>query len=183
MARNRYLEEFVMLKSAPDLLAMKLYPNAKEITEAMGMFHAAVPGGQMKLCGLKHTALVIGDGNTPRLAAMLAFRTNWDVVSVDPRFKKFSWDKIDRLTTFVGTIEELGVVDCKGMPAILFYPHSHASFEAGVKAMANYSSLKLVAMPCCVPVPDSWMCRRHIAYRDKNVTSEKNMIHIWEATC
>jgi len=179
MRRNRYLEEFTMLTCAPDLLLAKVYPNAKEITEAMGMFHAAIPYGELKLCGVPHTAVVVGDGHTPRLGALLAFRTNWNVYSVDPemRVDKYA-NAFKRLVILKDKIENVKI-DCAGQPAVLFMPHSHANMCDAIASLDNYETLKVISMPCCVSIPEAWSRVPHTAYADKDVNSEKNWIHIW----
>lgn len=180
MRHNRHLEEFLMLKCAPDLLIAGVYPNTKEITEAMGMFHAAIPYGELKLCGVPHTAVVVGDGHTPRLGALLAFRTNWNVYSVDPemRIEKYA-NVFRRLCTLKSKIEDTKI-DCAGQPTILFLPHSHADMNAAVGSLDNWATLKVISMPCCVSIPENWSTRKHVVYRDKDVNSDKNWVHIWE---
>ena len=180
MNRNRYLEEFVSLRCAADLLALKLYPNAKEITEALGLFHAVAPFRQLKKCLGHRTALVVGDGVTPRLGAMLAFRMPWTVVSVDPEMRRTDWD-IHGLTCVKSKVESISPVDCAGGPAVLFLPHSHAPTDVCVTKLVNYSRLTIVNMPCCVPVPEVWNRIPHRVYRDLDVISNgADRINKWE---
>lgn len=66
-----YIDQFIGLKSAGDMLNLGLFPNAKEITESYAMFEAT-----RKLYPLvKHeepaTCIVIGDGVKPRTAGFL----------------------------------------------------------------------------------------------------------------
>lgn len=35
---SRYLDEFVRFSRSPELLSLKLFPNAKEITESFGAY-------------------------------------------------------------------------------------------------------------------------------------------------
>ena len=176
---NRHLEEFLMLKCAPDLLIAGVYPNTKEITEAMGMFHAAIPYGELKLCGVPHTAVVVGDGHTPRLGALLAFRTNWNVYSVDPEMRIDKYANVFRRLVVLKDKIENTTIDCAGQPTVLFLPHSHADMSVAIARLDNYASLKVINMPCCVSIPEDWGRVPHTAYIDKDVNSPKNWIHIW----
>ncbi|EEY62651.1 uncharacterized protein PITG_14429 [Phytophthora infestans T30-4] len=93
----RYLNEFVgKLHCAPALLQHGLFPDAKEVTESMALFNAVrryiEPKSEeesLKINGKHDGIVVVGDGNTPRTAAMFAFRMRgWKCYSVDPAMEK-----------------------------------------------------------------------------------------------
>ncbi|KUF99151.1 Histone-lysine N-methyltransferase [Phytophthora nicotianae] len=95
----RYLNEFVgKLHCAPALLQHGLFPDAKEVTESMALFNAVRryiepknKGESLKENGKHDGIVVVGDGNTPRTAAMFAFRMRgWKCYSVDPAMEKGS---------------------------------------------------------------------------------------------
>ncbi len=188
MSANEYMNEFVQLSCAPELLEAKIFPNAKEITESMGMFHAALwdspataltterPG--MSACGENHIAVVVGDGSTPRTGALLAYRTRWDVYSIDPNLKEKDWH-IKRLTTLVSKAEDIDKLNCEGRRCYVFFPHSHAPMAKALERIVNWSERRVIAMPCCYEIEGSWARRPHIAYQDLRVTSPKNWVHIW----
>lgn len=139
--RLRYLDELLSLRCAGDLLAAGLFPRtaaAKEMTESMAAFHAAlhhVPWTNAK--DTTTTAIVVGDGATPRTAALFALRTGWEVHSVDPLLK-VRWTSsasgyprpygIDRLTVHPARAEETAIT-CSG-DVVIVAMHSHASYEA-----------------------------------------------------
>ena len=81
----RFLDTFLRWDCGRLLLAMGLFPNSQEITESM----ACVETIGEKLPDVRTASgdvvvVVIGDGRTPRTAALLAMRTKWQVISVDP---------------------------------------------------------------------------------------------------
>ena len=182
--RNKYLEEFPFLKCSLDLLTWKLYPNAKEITEAMGLFSAAIQnlGRGMEACSWDARAVIFGDGRTPRLGALLAMRTRWQVVSVDPLLQPEHWEQIERLTILPCKGEAIPLpLDLDNRVTFIFFPHSHAPMIECLARIKNYSSRTIIVMPCCVPIAKTWVTKPHIMYRDMNVISPKNEIHIWKS--
>jgi hypothetical protein len=73
----RYLNEFIKLRCAPELLTLRVFPDAKEITEAMSVLSAwrahilplaaALPPAA---AGERRCIVCVGDGCTPRSAAL-----------------------------------------------------------------------------------------------------------------
>ena len=67
-----YLDEFIKLDCAPNLLAARpmMFPDVKEITESMGLYNAfrrhILPTFQSNPPTGKCAMVVIGDGATPR---------------------------------------------------------------------------------------------------------------------
>merc|ERR1719242_515792 len=120
----RYIDEFLSLKCAEDLIAHKIYPNGKEITESFSVLHALrtyLNASSKDLSSdwdyhfenSKVTAVVIGDGATPRIASLLCFITKWNAVySVDPMLKiknNKSWNRIRHLQCKRSKIEDLSI--------------------------------------------------------------------------
>ena len=71
----RYLTEFVRLKCGPDLLALKVFPNAKEVTESVAAHTALREWPGAREFGRPWRAYVIGDGHAPRTGAFIAMMT------------------------------------------------------------------------------------------------------------
>ena len=81
----RFLDSFLRWECGRTLLGMNLFPNAQEITESMACLAAITEAlGEGCTAETDAIAVVIGDGRTPRTAALLAMRTKWQVVSIDP---------------------------------------------------------------------------------------------------
>lgn len=80
-----YVDRFLKWDCGPALLEMGLFPNAKEISESMACLLAIDNHLQLRFDSADVLCIVVGDGATPRTAALLAARTKWKrVVSIDP---------------------------------------------------------------------------------------------------
>lgn len=188
---KKHVADFFRLKCAPDLLALKVFPNVKEITASMGAFRA-MDWLLKEACGLDlgnpNIALVsVGDGATPRTAALFAFRTGWMCWSIDPHARQnVAWDmKMRRLLVIGKRVEDLGRFDlavemerlglrCEQVVIVLV--HSHARM-GDVLAHVVAPRRHVISIPCCVPheIPN----RFYFGYADKDVWSPKNTVKVW----
>lgn len=180
--RLRYLDEVLSLRCTADLLAAGLFPAraaAKEITETCAAFHAArhhVPWTDT--CDPSTTVVVVGDGSTPRTAAMFALRTRWSCHAVDPALARptLRIAQIDRLTLHRRVAEETTVQT--GADVVLVAVHSHASFEAALSSVPDARRVAYVAVPCCVAkalapfAPDE-------VYEDEGILSPDRRVYVW----
>lgn len=176
----KYLDDFIAMKCAPDLLALEIFPNAKEISESMGAFAAVEKSlGHQALNDSATHVVCPGDGHRPRTAAMFAFRSRWTAWSIDPQLKAIRLDAlrrpIERLRQFSCPIEQFELPPCSR--AIVVAVHSHARLGAAVQACRNAESLHVVAIGCCVPQeldrpPDR-------VYVDRRIMSPRNEIRVW----
>jgi len=175
---TRYIEEFLNLRCAPDLLRFKVFPKngiTKEITECMGAFHALRDLLSAKsFARTDITVYVVGDGTTPRMGALLAHMTRWNVFSVDPRMRDETWTTIRGLTCIPKKIEDVEIQE--GALTLVVGIHNHAPLE-GVWNRIHGPKI-CIAIPCCVPQsvgrdPDQ-------EYNDPGILSEKNHILIWK---
>jgi len=176
---RKYINEFFRLKCAPDLMLLKVFPNAKEITESLAAFNA-VQKIVMPQTGIQYkdenvVVFVVGDGHTPRTGALFAMRTNWNVISIDPVMRPFHGN-VKRLETITGRIEELDEFINYSMKAIIVLVHSHATVKACLSSI-KLPERHLVAIPCCVPqdIPNT----TYFGYTDTNIWSEKNQVKVW----
>lgn len=169
----RYFDEFVNLRCAPDLLSYGLFPNAKEITESMAAFHAwrkyfrfLDPGDpDISVC-------VVGDGSTPRTAALFAMRTAWQVWSVDPalRVQTTSWKRINRLYVKNDKIEKH---NNKWFDLVVLV-HAHVLLS-DIEAMSD----NIICIPCCYPQNEFRGRQPDIDYWDYGIWSPKRNVKIW----
>lgn len=181
---NRYIEEFVRLRCSPDLLARRVFPNAKEITESFAAYSAAKTL-DWSFKDRSINVVVVGDGTTPRTGATFAFRTGWRVTSVDPRLKGTLWNT-DRLNCFIGRIEDFQLVSSR--PVLIVAVHNHACLTAAVRSI-KAPLTACIAIPCCkkqeirmpnpcppfyVPVPPDY------DFADPGIWSDKNKVLIWK---
>jgi hypothetical protein len=177
---KHHIENFFRWKCASDILALDIFPNAKEVTESLGAFFAVrnhvISPTKLKELSDSNIALVsVGDGNTPRTAATFAFRTAWTCYSIDPRLKKTDWP-IKRLTCLKRRVEEDTLDLTSFEQVIIVMVHSHATIKNTLKHIKG-RKIHLVCIPCCVlqDIPD----KSFIGYKDSGIWSEKNDVKIW----
>ena len=86
---TRYIDEFIRLDCAPLLLELKIFPDSKEITEAMSTFHAYrrfIQPNIPKVSLGRKCVVCVGDGSTPRCASIFALRCKgWEAIAIDPQ--------------------------------------------------------------------------------------------------
>lgn len=152
----RYLNEFVRLNCAPELLAAKVFPDAKEITESMAALAAIrslAHNYEVDLYDPCVMLLDVGCGSTPRTAALFAFLTKWACHAIDPKLHD-RWKQniygIDRLLCWQQTwqnFELLGDLSCLVVVAV----HAHVDLQHIMQVLSrSYQGLVLVAaIPCC----------------------------------
>ena len=171
---NRYLDRFIKSKASVDLLKYKIYPNAKEVTEAYGMLNAAK---EYLLRDINWKIICVGDGSTPRCGALFAFHTRHEVFSVDPALPKDHAEKyldIDRLHTVPYQIQDC---DYSGKNGLIISCHSHAKLSIVLKH-CKYENTVLISMPCCVP-DDLDKSLLHSYNEDWGVHSPQRRINIY----
>jgi len=171
---TRHMRKFMAFNCAPDILLRKIFPNGKEITESMGAFEGVrkhIIRSDDLLRNENITLVSVGDGNTPRTAALFAFLTKWNCISIDPNMKDEDWE-IDRLTTYKNKVEEL---DLFFDDVIIVGVHSHAKMSATLEHIKG-KRRSLLAIPCCVSYNDF---EADMEYRDAGIWSPRNLVKIW----
>lgn len=173
---GRHLNEFLASKCAPDMLTLKLFPNTKEITESMGAYNAVRRVLRWDLSDRTISCFVVGDGCTPRTGALFAFRSAWQVTSIDPALKG-AWNKIDRLTVIPKRIEDAGPFNVDG-DALIVAVHSHAELQPCLDRIRARGTLAVVALPCCVDLQIPGVAPSKV-YDDLAVWSPKREVRVW----
>lgn len=182
-ASLRYLDEITKLKCGPDLLALGIFPNAKEITESFAAFNSVRRQISSKLCDENGMCIVIGDGVSPRTGAVTVYRSRWNVYSVDPSMRMNTLratsqnPAIHRLHRIPKRIEDawgdLKEPASKASFVVILAVHSHAPLE-----MPSWLDPELViAIPCCVP--QSLGRQTSFTYEDWGIHSPKRKVHVW----
>ncbi|OWZ16112.1 hypothetical protein PHMEG_00010150 [Phytophthora megakarya] len=190
----RYLNEFVgKLHCAPALLQHGLFPYAKEVTESMALFNAVrryiepkTKGETQKDNGKHDGIVVVGDGNTPRTAAMFAFRMRgWKCYSVDPAMEKGTsersrgWADVSNLVVVRNKIENVRIALRR---AIVVLVHAHVTLDQALSAVQAEEVCGVVTMPCC-----NWYGQQEslfgrgpdLVYDDFSVLSDHREIRLW----
>lgn len=175
----RYLSELTQLRCGPDLLALNVFPNAKEVSESFGAFRAAreqlhdygFPLGDPRI-----TCVCVGDGVSPRTGATFAFRSAWNCFSVDPALRS-KWQtarkSVDRLEVIPGRIE------CQGFTSdrvVVVAVHSHARLEAALRTI-RANRVAVIAIPCCVDQVLPWA--PDLEYEDFGILSPRRTVKVW----
>lgn len=178
---TNYIDRFMGMKLAPDMLINKLFPDSKEITESFGMYEA-----MKRVCielGIKLSdnvkCVVVGDGHRCRTGALIAFCSNFNCISIDPEMNldpllttdKRRFVRVDRARCFI----QDGEWDYSEYEhTFIIHPHSHAKLSQSL-AHIKGKHRHLISMQCCV--------KDDIAggteYRDKYVHSPHNLIRYW----
>lgn len=175
----RYMNEFIRLnKSGSDMLHLGLFPDAKEVTESYGALNAVrTKLKQYDFNDPDITLVSVGDGTTPRTAALFAFRTKWNCISIDPLLKNCCdyEEKIQRLTCYDSKVEEIYPTLLDFERVVIVAVHSHASLQ-NILQHVKGKVRSLVAIPCCVPYVHSI---KSIEWQDSGIWSPKNTLKVW----
>lgn len=147
----KLIDRFLNLRVAPLLMSAVSWSGkpAKEITESYATLKAVLAHAEERgfdRAAARVSVLVVGDGTSPRTAALVACLTGWTVTSIDPLLRVDGpHPEIRRLTCVRGRLEEHPELRAD----IVIGVHSHATPKATRAAVLPGGFL--VVMPCCVP--------------------------------
>jgi hypothetical protein len=92
-----YIDRVFGMRCFEDLVRMRVFPDAKDISESYGALQAAIRRGLGggTTCSSREAerrrgvlCIAIGDGATARSACLAAYLTSWNAVSVDPALRE-----------------------------------------------------------------------------------------------
>ena len=213
---SRYVTELLKLACGPELVRLRLFPDAKELTESFAANNAARSflwsknaAGRARVdpADAAVTCVAVGDGNTPRTAALFAFLTRWHCVAVDPEMVEWrewrkrrgvvdadddgdgdrpgvptgAWGGVRRLRAFRKKIQEVRV-ECE--KAVLVLVHAHVSLaECLAQVQTRSGRCSAVILPCC-----NWYQKlRHpegapplAEYDDGSVASPQRTVRVFD---
>lgn len=171
----KYFDELTQSCKFQLMLNLKLFPNAKEISESMAMYSAIKNKLKLPLDG-GFNCVVVGDGHTPRTASLIAMHSNYKCYSIDPNLKmKFTWKRIERLSMYDMKVESVSMKFDEH--TIIILPHSHVNLKTCLEQISA-PSYTLITMDCCFD--NSLKQNPDIEYCDDAIWSIKNKIKIWE---
>lgn len=185
IVKAKYLNRYFQLNSIEELSKNRLFPNIKEITESMSfiyLFEKYLYKWDKSLYKNPDvTVIVVGDGKTPRTAALINFLTPYKTISIDPEMDDSKdWSYISNLTTYKGKFEDwiekvyIPSIYFGKRPVIILYPHSHAPI---ILTERIHSGKKwVIKLECCTKDKLSTPC---FMYQDKYIMSPKNTFYIW----
>ena len=221
-SHSRYVTELLTLTSGPELLRLRIFPDAKELTESFAAHNAArtylyprddFGGAKVKSAvdPADHsvTLIAIGDGTTPRTAALFAFLTKWQCVAIDPMMVPWEtwrkqkriddeahektknekqrnsndgeWGGIHRLNAYRKKIQETRF-ECE--KAVLVMVHAHVSLTECLSQVKTRSgTCSAVILPCC-----NWFGKLNhprgdapiAEYDDENVSSPQRLVRVFD---
>ena len=129
------------------------FPNAKEVTETFGAFHAVkqyLP--HIRQGDPKVSVIVVGDGHSPRTGLLFALSSAWDVYSVDPAMRLKYRGLHDRLMLANMKIEDVvGWSSLVDRRVLIVAVHSHAELKHAITKVRGCAGMDVVSIPCCVP--------------------------------
>ena len=204
-----YLDEFLQLRCAPDIIEMGLFPNAKEITESFAIWAAIrrhifpqLSTSTSPVDNRQNAIIVVGDGMTPRTAALCAYLTKglWQCFSIDPMLQYDTYTDMiflhRRSTTTADHCKEwtsirglrmarakIQAVSIQCRQAIVVMMHAHVSIEDAIAAVDTSEGIVgIVTCPCCnwAAVQETWLDQApQQQYTDVKLLSAKNQMNVW----
>jgi hypothetical protein len=173
----RYFDEFMRLKCAPDLLKLKLFPNAKEVSESFAALRAVRKIMKAESFGDDSIKLIdVACGSTPRTAALFAFLTKWKIFAVDPVLKhQGRYDAVNNLTCHSKKIEE--VEFWSDSTVVVTAVHAHVKLDVILKRI-HAPRIVLIAMPCCQPLELKEEPEKE--YEDYGCWSPHRTVKVWD---
>lgn len=163
-----------------DILISGVFPNMKEFSESLAFYNAL---NILQTDTSKDTkCFVIGDGNTPRTATLIAFMTKFNVFSIDPILSKPPKIPVDRLTCIKDRAENFvhGNTSPKD-EAIIMLPHSHITGKCLEKFINtnNIQNCIIIDMPCCVERGKIFNTFPTKVYTDYSVASPRREMYVY----
>lgn len=185
----KYLDAFVTWKCAPDLLALRVFPNAKEITEAISPWNVCRKVlGEPRFGEESVNVYCVGDGVTPRAGAVFAFRSRWRVWSIDPGMRLSPrFDVVKRLTLVPKTVEDFIAQDLAGVPEadlhVIVAMHSHGQiaglWNALPKPLEGRLQRLAIACPCCKDLGAGMPREPRRMWTDRGIWSPQRTVLTW----
>lgn len=180
---TRYFDQLLRLRCREDLLANRVFPDAKELTESFAAADAVLHKANLDPADTDITAVVVGDGTTPRTAATLALRTPWRVVSVDPALRLDvvqKWPRrIDRLEVVPVAVQTLEV----GLSGrcVVVVVHAHVGLDESIRSVERCSGdvVAAVAIPCCGWLHEAPGLTVVADYEDWGIWSPERRVITW----
>lgn len=196
-----YLDQLFSMDCFPDVVSLKAFASAKDVSESMGAIQAACTHGPKDDANARVKCLCIGDGSTPRTAVLACFLKKWECVSIDPVLRE-EWGGprphgVRGLTGFVGTLEEflkqpnddsasVGEYD----HLVLLCVHSHARLTGdasvpNIMARCGNVPTTLVSLPCCPRFRSQKDVGRKpdVVYEDDCIFSACRRVEVWKFDC
>ena len=195
---NIYVEKFLNSNCAADILPLftnytQVSKRNKEISESMSCLDAALRYSGFDPKDPDVFCYVVGDGIRPRTGMLVAYFTQWNVLSIDPVLDMDWWENYhsfkanegfapQRLALFRRKIEDMSLEENE--KSVIILPHSHADLGATLVSIPGKSSI--IELPCCTNFHDKLRSKKavehfgYMSYMDFDILSPKRTMHIWK---
>jgi hypothetical protein len=183
MPTTRYVDQLLSSRCREELIMNRVFPNAKEVTESFAAVDAARRWAAVGFDDDDVTAVVVGDGSTPRTAATLALRTRWRCLSVDPALRP------DRVAEWPLPIRRLELrsqrVQALDEPidgrCIVLAVHAHVELQKAVAAVERCGGdvVAAVAICCCGYRHDLTGYDLAADFEDWGIWSPERRVRVW----
>jgi hypothetical protein len=193
-----YIDSFLRWDCGLTLLNLSMFPKndrTKEISESMACL-AAVDKHLSDILHFKDEkvlCLVVGDGSTPRTAALLAFRTRWArIISVDPALSASpelakKWEGVARLQLSSKRIQDCTFEVDDEKHVLLVLPHAHVSADVALGSLhfkpgVPLPTISIVQLPCCWVLWHEQVCGKHAdkSFKDPAVFATARCVKVWQ---
>ena len=189
----KYLNRYIRLKASADMQALELFPNLKEIQESFSIFNVIESYILKRDTNIDRNkenhvlCFVVGDGTTPRTAAVINFMTKWDTISCDPIMRnpaKYAGIKRCYVRTSKG--EDIAHIVRERVDIIeydyifLIFPHSHIPNTNEIYKHFTDKKVWIINMPCCHKKQDDYLpLKEWVSFKDDAVASPENTIKVY----
>lgn len=185
MPTTRYMDQLLALRCREELVLNEVFPDAKEMTESFAAADAAIHRAGLHARSDAVTAVVVGDGSTPRTVATLALRTSWRTISVDPALRAdrvARWPlTIERLELHAGKVQTLEA-ELSGS-CVVISVHAHVKLERAIEAVrrCNGDPVAAVAIGCCGFEHRAPGMTLSADYLDWGIWSPERRVMVWQS--
>jgi hypothetical protein len=186
----RHITWLLRMDTLPEIWALGLWKDAKEVTESVGTVRAAFPF--VSPTDARVVCVVAGDGTRARTGAFAAFSTSWTVASVDPELRA-EWTGPSPMGVQRLHGARLPLRDWvmprdwapEGTTLLLLLPHAHVTDDeaAGWVAANVPPRCRTVAvhLPCCGKCAWSDATWRELQrFEDGAIASPKRLVRVLE---
>lgn len=193
MVSSRYLNRYIKLNSSEEMQRLQLFPNAPEVTEVFSILNIIESYILKKDTNIDRNkenhvlCFVVGDGTTPRTAAVINFMTKWDTISCDPIMRnpaKYAGIKRCYVRTSKG--EDIAHIVRERVDIIeydyifLIFPHSHIPNTNEIYKHFTDKKVWIINMPCCHKKQDDFLpLKEWVSFKDDAVASPENTIKVY----
>lgn len=185
------LSDFLRRKCSVTYINLGLVPSVKELTESLATVEAIRNhlSDVARLDDPDVTAVVIGDGMTPRTGALLSLYTHWEIHTIDPIMKTDEkYNVAGNLAQYPCIVQDVMIRphSTTAPKVVLILVHCHVTLPTALNCLLLPEmpcSVSIVTCPCCQFVklhPTLFDEPADVTYVDPSILSNKNRFFIYK---